>query len=79
MIDVDDEAITLKTYHSIASTFRPKGENAEERRIRKQAVREERRERRQKKKSTKVAFKIAKIQMDGQKHHAQPTKWRPIK
>lgn len=52
---------------STASTFRPKGETPEERRLRKQAIKEERRERRHEKKANKVAFQEQKLVMDAQK------------
>ncbi|PIO61902.1 hypothetical protein TELCIR_16559, partial [Teladorsagia circumcincta] len=61
----DDETMSHCTE---ASTYRPKGETPEQRRLRKQAVKEARRSRRQEKKGNKQAFaeehrKIAKQQV----------------
>lgn len=62
---MDDEVISVTSRTSV-STFRPKDETPEERRVRKAAIKEERRERRQEKKQNKLAFKAEKKQMDMQ-------------
>ena len=49
---------------SAASTLRPKGETSDERRFRKQGVKEERRERRHEKKANQLAFWAEKVRMD---------------
>nr|CAD2207559.1 unnamed protein product [Meloidogyne enterolobii] len=56
-VDGRDDVKSVRSYVSTASTFRPKGESCEERRLRKQAIKEERRERRQEKKANKLAFR----------------------
>lgn len=63
---------------STASTFRPKNETPEERRVRKQAIKEERRERRQEKKANRIAFHQQKLAMDAQKHTATMPNVRTI-
>jgi protein LTV1 len=60
------------------SSIRPKGETAEERRIRKQAIKQERRDRRVEKKSNQFAFKKIKKEEDQQRLHSR-VKARPIK
>jgi protein LTV1 len=58
-----DDAVSVMSGYSV-STLRPKGETAEERKVRKTAIKEERRERRQEKKANKDAFKQEKKHMD---------------
>lgn len=60
-----------------ASTFRPKGETAEERRIRKSLIREERRKRREEKKCNQNAFKEMKKEMNRQRRYIKVNA-RPI-
>uniref|UniRef100_A0AC34FQN1 Protein LTV1 homolog n=1 Tax=Panagrolaimus sp. ES5 TaxID=591445 RepID=A0AC34FQN1_9BILA len=60
------------------STFRPKGETAEERRLRKQGIKEAQRDRRMEKKMNKLAFKEEKRIMDKQSSRIQ-VKGRSIK
>uniref|UniRef100_A0A915DB29 Protein LTV1 homolog n=1 Tax=Ditylenchus dipsaci TaxID=166011 RepID=A0A915DB29_9BILA len=60
------------------STMRPKGETAEQRRIRKQAVKQERRERRVEKKSNQFAFKERQKEEQRQLLHSR-VKTRAIK
>jgi protein LTV1 len=60
------------------STYRPKGETAEERRLRKQGIKEQQRDRRMEKKMNKLAFKEEKRIMDKQASRVQ-VKGRSIK
>uniref|UniRef100_A0A914YQS4 Uncharacterized protein n=1 Tax=Panagrolaimus superbus TaxID=310955 RepID=A0A914YQS4_9BILA len=60
------------------STYRPKGETAEERRLRKQGIKEQQRDRRMEKKMNKLAFKEEKRIMDKQASRLQ-VKGRSIK
>lgn len=60
------------------STYRPPGETPEERKLRKQAVKEQQRERRMEKKMNKQAFKEENQKMNVQVAR-QPVKGRPIK
>ena len=60
------------------STFRPPGETPEERKLRKQAIKEQQRERRVEKKMNKLAFKEEKRKMDTQVAR-QLVKGKPIK
>ena len=60
------------------STYRPPGETAEERRLRKQAVKDQQRERRVEKKMNKLAFKEEKRLIDKQAARPQ-VKGRSIK
>jgi len=69
---MDDDSDSSEVSHSVisgksTSTVRPKGETAEERRIRKQAVKQERRERRAEKKANQFAFKERKKEEDLQR------------
>ncbi|KIH51339.1 hypothetical protein ANCDUO_18576 [Ancylostoma duodenale] len=60
-MEVDDEEMQSNDDDTMsqctqASTYRPKGETPEQRRLRKQAIKEARRFRRQEKKGNKMAF-----------------------
>jgi protein LTV1 len=57
--DDSDSDGTMDTCTSRASTLRPRDETAEQRRLRKAAVRAERRERRVEKKANTIAFKVS--------------------
>ncbi|KAJ1368144.1 hypothetical protein KIN20_029213 [Parelaphostrongylus tenuis] len=63
--DMESRPDDITSQCSTVSTYRPKGESSEQRRLRKQAIKEARRHRRQEKKGNKLAFaeehrKIAK-------------------
>jgi len=73
------EEDTVSVTSSLASTFRPKNETAEERRLRKQAVKQCRRERRVEKKSMQEYFKDNKKEMDVQRSKISSGKIRTIK
>uniref|UniRef100_A0A1I8BIS8 Protein LTV1 homolog n=1 Tax=Meloidogyne hapla TaxID=6305 RepID=A0A1I8BIS8_MELHA len=67
-VDVKDDLRSVRSSRvSMASTFRPKGETCEERRMRKQAIKEERRERRQEKKANKLAFREQRKAINAEK------------
>jgi len=61
--DDEDDGATATTATN-AGVRRPKGETAEQRRARKQAVKEQRRERREAKKATKLAFKSEQLRQE---------------
>ena len=61
--DEDDDGATATTATN-AGVRRPKGETAEQRRARKQAIKEQRRERREAKKATKLAFKSEQLRQE---------------
>jgi protein LTV1 len=67
---MDIDKISVISGTSI-STYRPKGETAEERRLRKQGIKEQQRERRVEKKMNKLAFKEEKRTMDKQASRIQ--------
>jgi len=75
MMEEDASSITS----SLASTYRPKNETAEERRLRKQSVKQARRERRVEKKSMQEYFKDTKKEMDVQRSKISNGKTRTIK
>ncbi|KAI1715139.1 protein LTV1 like protein [Ditylenchus destructor] len=76
---MDDSEMDTETMYSgiSVSTVRPKGETPEERRLRKQAVREDRKQRRVEKKSNQLAFKEKKKEVDRQIMSCR-VKTRPI-
>lgn len=63
-----DDGVSIISAVSV-STFRPKDETAEERRIRKASIREERRKRREEKKCNQNAFKEMKKEMNRQRRN----------
>ncbi|XP_064649507.1 protein LTV1 homolog [Lineus longissimus] len=67
------QAFTEKDRADKASTFRPKDESAEEKKDRKQAVKDERRERRAEKKATKQAFKDEHLKQQKERLNAHRT------
>lgn len=76
-MDIDQQSVR-SSRASTASTFRPKDETTEERRIRKRAIKDERRERRQEKKANRVAFHQQKLAMDAQRYATAHMNVRPI-
>ncbi|CAD5207805.1 unnamed protein product [Bursaphelenchus okinawaensis] len=65
-VEMEDDTRSIRSAIS-TSTYRPKGETAEERRERKQGIKAERRIRRAEKKANKTVFKEEKKKMDAQR------------